>query len=380
MNKKSIAEIKKQFKLSNPNFVINRIGNAYVSHENIIRYENIRRFGMLSEIEEQIYVENAKKTLGGQIGKSLNVYDFPKEAYDRGGSQDILYNLLNSELSDKDLFHDYVTYIMANVDYKSDYYITVLHCTYSMKNKDNNDEDLPDDSSNIFNFLIVSFNVVSLSDIGLYYNEEDSVIEKKNNTDYIVISSPCDGFMFPTFSINCADINNVLYFTKTPKSPNKSIIEKVLGCDFTLSALEEKEKFEYVLGRTLGENIDYDTVNSIHNKIRDVIKANENEDETPVLSKRELSNILKTSGVKEDNITAFDAYYDEEVGEKTGLKAVNLVDTNKINISSPDVTVTVKANKSNNVEATIRNGKKCLIITLDENVEINGLDVNISKK
>lgn len=380
MNKKSIAEIKKQFKLSNPNFVINRIGNAYVSHENIIRYENIRRFGTLSEIEEQIYVENAKKTLGGQIGKALNVYDFPKEAYDKGGSQDILYNLLNSELSDKDLFHDYITYIMANIDYKSDYYITVLHCTYSMKNKDSNDEDLPDDSSNIFNFLIVSFNVVSLSDIGLYYNEEDSVIEKKNNTDYIVMNSPCDGFMFPTFSINCADINNVLYFTKTPKNPNKSIIEKVLGCDFTLSALEEKEKFEYVLGRTLGENIDYDTVNSIHNKIRDVIKANENEDETPVLSKRELSNILKASGVKENDISAFDAYYNEEVGEKTGLKAVNLVDTNKVNISSPDVTVTVKANKSNNVEATIRNGKKCLIITLDENVEINGLDVNISKK
>ena len=380
MNRKSIAEIKKQFKTNNPNFVINQIGNAYVSHDGLVKYEDIRRFGRIPEIEAQIYIENAKKTLGGQIGKALNVYDFPKEAYDENGCQSLLYGLLKSELLDKESFHKYIRFIMDSIDYKCDYYITILHCTYSVTNKDKNDESIPDSSESVFNFLLVSLNMIALSDIGLYYNESEAVIEKKNNTDYVVIGAPFDGFMFPTFNGNCADVNNVLYFTKTPKTPNKSIIEKVLGCNFTLSALEEKEKFEYVLGRTLGENIDYDTVNSIHNKIRDVIKVNENEDETPALSKRELSNILKASGIKEDSIKAFDAYYNEEVGEKTELKAVNLVDANKVNISSPDVTVTVKANKSNNVEATIRNGKKCLIITLDENVEINGLDVNISKK
>lgn len=379
MNKKSIAEIKKQFKNGNPNFVINKIGNAYVSHDNIIKFENIRYFGGLPEVEAQIYMENAKKTLGGQIGKALNVYDFPKEAYDKGNAQDLLYNLLKSELSDKELFYNYISFIMDNIDYKSDYYITILHCTYSIPDKDKNDEDLPDSSESIFNFLLISFNMISLSDIGLYYNEDASIIEKKTNTDYVVIGSPCDGFMFPTFSMNCADINNVLYFTKTPKNPNKSIIENVLSCKFTLSAIEEKEKFEYVLGRTLENNIDYDTINSIHNKIRNIIKVNENEEETPSLSKKELSNILKTSGIKENDIEAFNSYYDEELGEKTNLKAVNLVDANKVNISSPDVTVTVKANKSNNVEATVKNGKKCLIITLDENVEVNGIDVNITK-
>lgn len=379
MNKKSIAEIKKQFKNGNPNFVINKIGNAYVSHDNIIKFENIRYFGGLPEVEAQIYMENAKKTLGGQIGKALNVYDFPKEAYDKGNAQDLLYNLLKSELSDKELFHNYISFIMDNIDYKSDYYITILHCTYSITDKDKNDEDLPDSSESIFNFLLISFNMISLSDIGLYYNEDASIIEKKTNTDYVVIGNPCDGFMFPTFSMNCADINNVLYFTKTPKNPNKSIIENVLSCKFTLSAIEEKEKFEYILGRTLENNINYDTINSIHNKIRNIIKVNENEEETPSLSKKELSNILKTSGIKENDIEAFNSYYDEELGEKTNLKAVNLVDANKVNISSPDVTVTVKANKSNNVEATVKNGKKCLIITLDENVEVNGIDVNITK-
>ena len=379
MNKKSITEIKKQFRNGNPNFVINKIGNAYVSHDNIIKFENIRYFGGLPEVEAQIYMENAKKTLGGQIGKALNVYDFPKEAYDKGNAQDLLYNLLKSELSDKELFHNYISFIMDNIDYKSDYYITILHCTYSITDKDKNDEDLPDSSESIFNFLLISFNMISLSDIGLYYNEDASIIEKKTNTDYVVIGNPCDGFMFPTFSMNCADINNVLYFTKTPKNPNKSIIENVLSCKFTLSAIEEKEKFEYILGRTLENNIDYDTINSIHNKIRNIIKVNENEEETPSLSKKELSNILKTSGIKENDIEAFNSYYDEELGEKTNLKAVNLVDANKVNISSPDVTVTVKANKSNNVEATVKNGKKCLIITLDENVEVNGIDVNITK-
>ena len=63
MNRKSIAEIKKQFKTNNPNFVINQIGNAYVSHDGLVKYEDIRRFGRIPEIEAQIYIENAKKTI-----------------------------------------------------------------------------------------------------------------------------------------------------------------------------------------------------------------------------------------------------------------------------------------------------------------------------
>ena len=372
LNKKAISEIKKQFKQDNLRFSINKIANIYVDHNNEILFEKARRFGALPENEINIYLEIAKKTLSGQIGKAINTYDFPSEEYENDGTQEKLYNLWKSELDDEDMLHDYTRFLINNLDYKCDYFITIMHCTYSVKPED---DDTPDDT--VFNFLLFSFNFVVLSDIGLYYNEKEKTIEKKHNTDYMVVAAPVDGFMFPCFTGNQADINSVLVFTKKPKEPNKVIVENILGCTFTLSAEEERTLFETVVGETLGANIDYDMISNIHGKIRDVIKNNEHDDNTPTLSKKEIRNILSSSGVDEKDLVMFDSSYDQEIGNKTELRAVNLVDANKVNIKSPDIVVSVKAKKSDSVTTGIHSGKKCLIIELDESVQVDGIDVDI---
>ena len=371
MNKKAISEIRKQFKQDNQRFSIERMVNLYVDKNNDIRYERTRRFGSLPENEISIYLESAKKTLGGQIGKALNSYDFPAEEYSDDGTQEKLYLLLKSELADEDIVHDYTRYLVNNLKYNCDYYITIMYCTYSIKPED---EDAEDDT--IFNFLLFSFNFVTLSDIGLFYNEESREIEKKCNSDYIVVGAPIDGFMFPCFTGNCADVNSVLVFTKKPKEPNKTIVEDILGCKFTMSAEEERTIFETIVGETLGSDIDYDKVTSIHQKIRDVIASQEMEENTPLLNKREIRNILSSSGVKENDLVLFDSCYDSELGADTELRAVNLVDANKVNIKTPDVVVNVKAKKADSVTTGIHNGKKCLIISLDDSVQVDGIDVD----
>ena len=104
MNKKELSEIKKQFKTDNPKFVINRIANAYISVNGGIRdtkYFKIQNFALMPEIECDFYLQNCKKTLGGQLGKGLVEYAFPTEAYEKDGGQKKLYDLLKTRLEDE---------------------------------------------------------------------------------------------------------------------------------------------------------------------------------------------------------------------------------------------------------------------------------------
>lgn len=379
MNKKELSEIKKQFKTDNPKFVINRIANAYISVNGGIRdtkYFKIQNFALMPEIECDFYLQNCKKTLGGQLGKGLVEYAFPTEAYEKDGGQKKLYDLLKTKLEDEAEVESYITYLVQSLNYPTNFYITIAHCSYSIPTKDKNDEEQEDyDDGEMYEFLLISINMSSLTDIGLYYNEKEEVVEKKLNTDMQIVKAPCDGILFPVFNDRTTDVNNVLYFTKTPKAPNEDIIMTVLGCEFNLSSEEEQLKFAKILTETLEDDLNYELINNIHENIRDVIKVGELETEMPTLNKNEIKKILERSGVAEDKLEDFDSIYEQELGELE-LKPVNMIDSNKLGIKIPDITVNVKASASDKVSTQIVNGKKCLVVEIDDSLEVNGLAVN----
>ena len=379
MNKKELSEIKKQFKTDNPKFVINRIANAYISVNGGIRdtkYFKIQNFALMPEIECDFYLQNCKKTLGGQLGKGLVEYAFPTEAYEKDGGQKKLYDLLKTRLEDEAEVESYITYLVQSLNYPTNFYITIAHCSYSIPTKDKNDEEQEDyDDGEMYEFLLISINMSSLTDIGLYYNEKEEVVEKKLNTDMQIVKAPCDGILFPVFNDRTTDVNNVLYFTKTPKAPNEDIIMTVLGCEFNLSSEEEQLKFAKILTETLENDLNYELINNIHENIRDVIKVGELETEMPTLNKNEIKKILERSGVAEEKLEDFDSIYEQELGELE-LKPVNMIDSNKLGIKIPDITVNVKASASDKVSTQIVNGKKCLVVEIDDSLEVNGLAVN----
>ena len=379
MNKKELSEIKKQFKTDNPKFVINRIANAYISVNGGIRdtkYFKIQNFALMPEIECDFYLQNCKKTLGGQLGKGLVEYAFPTEAYEKDGGQKKLYDLLKTRLEDEAEVESYITYLVHSLNYPTNFYITIAHCSYSIPTKDKNDEEQEDyDDGEMYEFLLISINMSSLTDIGLYYNEKEEVVEKKLNTDMQIVKAPCDGILFPVFNDRTTDVNNVLYFTKTPKAPNEDIIMTVLGCEFNLSSEEEQLKFAKILTETLEDDLNYELINNIHENIRDVIKVGELETEMPTLNKNEIKKILERSGVAEEKLEDFDSIYEQELGELE-LKPVNMIDSNKLGIKIPDITVNVKASASDKVSTQIVNGKKCLVVEIDDSLEVNGLAVN----
>ena len=75
MNKKEIAEIKKQFAVKHA--VIDTISMTYVTDEKEILFAKKEYLNQMPEEEAGQYLDLLKKGLTGKIGKNLYTMDFP---------------------------------------------------------------------------------------------------------------------------------------------------------------------------------------------------------------------------------------------------------------------------------------------------------------
>ena len=109
MNKKEIAEIKKQF--TQEKCAITRICGCYVDGEKNKKTELKEAFLSLPEEEIFKYFNIFRKTLSGSIGRNLLNMEFPLKAEQPGGEQEFLLGLRDSALKDDALleaFYDKV--------------------------------------------------------------------------------------------------------------------------------------------------------------------------------------------------------------------------------------------------------------------------------
>ena len=77
--------------------------------------------------------------------------------------------------------------------------------------------------------------------------------------------------------------------------------------------------------------------------------------------------------MKEENLETFDEQFDAAAGENTSLLAANVANTKKFEIKTPDITIQVNPECADLVETRIIDGRKCLVIAVDDRVEINGI-------
>lgn len=398
MNKKEIAEIKKNFTDTSGYFTLNHVFTAYIDHEKNIRCKSNRLFSLIPEDEGSVLMESMKKVLSGSVGKALIEYSFPNDQYNEGGAQNDLYNTLRSRLKDESppendpsknqnsesettepfipAVEKLLIRIINNMEYESSYSVIIGHCSYSVMTKDKNDDEI-DSAADEFNFLVTAICPVNTGDDGLIFDDESNEIVKKTNTDLIISRVPTDGFLYPVFSDRSTDINRVMYFTKNTKKPNISIVNNVLGCEFTMSAHSEKETFQEVLSDVVGDDLDYTVITRINEKIKEVVEQTKNDTELTVLDSNRLENILSESGVSNEKLEALPAVFKAKVGEQ-GLTAVNLVE-NKTIVSTPEITVNISKEATDKVRTSVINGRRCLIIDLDDpSICINGLTTSLT--
>ena len=373
MNKKEVLEIRKQF--SPQNCAITRICGCYVDGDKEKKLEFKEAFLSLPEEEEYKYFDLFKRTLSGTVGKNLLNMSFPLEEEQKGGAQEFLVQLKDSRLTDDMLVSEFYDKVIENYDFGEHYLILLIHAAYDVPGKASDGMEMYDASDTVYDYILCSICPVSLSKAGLCYNAEHNSIEDRIR-DWIV-NDPVNGFLFPAFNDRASDVHGLLYYSKKPEELQEVFLTQVLGCSQVLSAGTQKESFQAMIADTLGEDCAYSVIRNIHENLNTLIEENKEEPEPLELGKPEVRRLFSLSGVPEENLENFDREFDETVGAKASLLASNIASTKKFNIKTPDIVINVNPDRTDLVDVRIVDGRKCLVIPVDDQVEVNGIEVRM---
>ena len=371
MNKKEVLEIRKQY--THEKCSITRICGCYVDGEKNIKTQLKEAFLSLPEEETFKYFNLFKQTLSGTLGKNLLNLEFPLDAENPGGPQEFLLKLRDSKLQDDALLEEFYQKIIENYYFPENYYIILIHVAYDIPGKSLDGSEMFDASEDVYEYLLCSLCPVKLSKPGLFYNAETNNIE--NRIRDWVVDPPVKGFLFPAFNDRNTDIHSMLYFSKMAEELQPEFIESMFGCFLPLTADSQKETFNYLISDTLGDDCDYEVVKNIHEHLTELVEETKDSPDPLVLTKPDVKRLFELSGVPEEKLETFDQTFEAAAGEKASLIATNIAGGKKFNIETPDVVIKVNPERTDLIETRIIDGKECLVITVNDHIEVNGVNV-----
>ena len=371
MNKKEVLEIRKQY--THEKCSITRICGCYVDGEKNIKTQLKEAFLSLPEEETFKYFNLFKQTLSGTLGKNLLNLEFPLDAENPGGPQEFLLKLRDSKSQDDALLEEFYQKIIENYYFPENYYIILIHVAYDIPGKSLDGSEMFDASEDVYEYLLCSLCPVKLSKPGLFYNAETNNIE--NRIRDWVVDPPVKGFLFPAFNDRNTDIHSMLYFSKMAEELQPEFIESMFGCFLPLTADSQKETFNYLISDTLGDDCDYEVVKNIHEHLTELVEETKDSPDPLVLTKPDVKRLFELSGVPEEKLETFDQTFEAAAGEKASLLATNIAGGKKFNIETPDVVIKVNPERTDLIETRIIDGKECLVITVNDHIEVNGVNV-----
>ena len=147
-----------------------------------------------------------------------------------------------------------------------------------------------------------------------------------------------------------------------------------------MTAKDQKETLNALIEETIGETCDYQLVRNIHEHLTDMLEKKADDPEPLLLDKQQVRRLLEESGADEEKMEAFDYNFDQAAGEKTALLVSNAASTRKFEVKTPVITVQVDPDCAELVETRIIDGRRCLVIGIDDNVLVNGIAVSATEK
>lgn len=372
MNKKEISEIKKRF--TKTKCSITRICGCYVDAEKEKRMTLKEAFLGLPEEEMFKYIDIFRKTLSGSIGKTLLNMEFPSEQEtSEDGTQRFLMKLVESKLQDEELLDQFYDKVIETYKYPENYFIILVHDAYDIPKITSDGIENFDASEYVYDYILCSICPVKLTKPGLCYNADTNHIQDRIR-DWLV-QPPELGFLFPAFNDRNTDIHSLLYYSKNSDELDLAITEELLGCQMPLPAKSQKETFNAIVEESLGLECDYEVVKAIHENLNQMVAENKENPEPLALDKTDMTKLLQKSGVEEEQIETFETRFDETVGEKEVLMADNISSPRKFEVQTPDVKVQVNPERTDLIETRIIDGVPCLVIEINDMVEVNGIQV-----
>ena len=359
MTRKELNEIKSQYTLEDCGIL--RLCGCYVDGERNKITQFNENFLNLPEEEKHKYFDIFKKTLSGTPGKNLVDMKFNVDAYADEGARTFLMNLRDSGLKDDRLLNEFYDRIINNYSYVGNYLILLINQVYDIPAVTTDNIEMDDASDEVYSYILCSICHVNLSKPGLGYDEEDNNFHDKKQNHMVDV--PDVGFLFPAFNKRSAD--------------EDGLIDCLLDCAVPLPAKQQKETFTSLVNEALGEEADLEIVKNIHENLEQIIEEKKQESPAPVmLDKTEMKDLLEKSGVKEEKLENFEEHFEMAAGEHGKLVASNVSSGKKFEVKTPDVVIKINSDKTDIVSTQIIDGRQCLVIQIDERLEVNGISVN----
>ena len=373
MTRKELNEIKSQYTLEDCGIL--RLCGCYVDGERNKITQFNENFLNLPEEEKHKYFDIFKKTLSGTPGKNLVDMKFNVDAYADEGARTFLMNLRDSGLKDDRLLNEFYDRIINNYSYVGNYLILLINQLYDIPAVTTDNIEMDDASDEVYSYILCSICHVNLSKPGLGYDEEDNNFHDKKQNHMVDV--PDVGFLFPAFNKRSADEDMTLFYTKDVSEFEDGLIDCLLDCAVPLPAKQQKETFTSLVNEALGEEADLEIVKNIHENLEQIIEEKKQESPAPVmLDKTEMKDLLEKSGVKEEKLENFEEHFEMAAGEHGKLVASNVSSGKKFEVKTPDVVIKINSDKTDIVSTQVIDGRQCLVIQIDERLEVNGISVN----
>lgn len=376
MNRKEIAEIKKQF--TPENCSITRICGCYVDGDKNKKTKLKEAFLSLPDEETFKYFNIFKKTLSGRLGKNLMNLDFPLEQEKEGGTQEFLMklrtSLRTSKLKGNELLDEFYDKVIENYDYPENYYIILIHAVYDIPGKASDGIEMDDASDEIYEHILCSICPVSLSKPGLSYDTEKNNI-KDRIRDWVV-GVPDVGFLFPAFNDRSTDIHSVLYYNKSVKNIHDDFVKNVLGTFIPMASEDEKECFLEFVNMEFDTYRNFDFAENLVEALEDLKELKKDNPDATTIFSEDARLIFENCGLPDSEMKEFEENWVDYFGEAP-LTLDNIHNSKTAKIITPDATICISPDRIKLVELQEVNGVPSLVIPINGQLEVNGIEISL---
>ena len=375
MNDKENGEIRRHTRRDRSNMTA--IYGCFVNNMKTVLSQFRLSTGTMSENEADKYFGFLKKSLSGAVGRNLIDVTFSTQQVMESEEHKLLMALRESRLADEELLQKFYEKIIEAVQTDDSFLILIGCDAYDVPFKNKNDDADSDRAEETYRYLLCGICPVKDSKPTLAYDAQDKAFHEGGIQQ--LLAAPSVGFLFPTFDDRTTNIYHAQLYTKDPGDNQEALVKALFNTEPVMAAKDQKRSFEALLTTSLEDECSMGVVQAVQTELTQLIAMHkESKVEEPLkIGKEQVKAVLAANGVSEEKMAKFSVDYDETFGFEAELHPRNVIDQKHFEVKTPEVTIHVAPESSHLVETRVIDGVKYILIAADENVEVNGVGINI---
>lgn len=376
MNQREISELRRRWRPEKS--AVSRIYGCFVNSAKKIVSDLDESLGAMPQEEAEEYLGLLKKALSGTPGKNLIDIVFSTQQVADSQEHRLLSSLRTSALKDREARAAFYQRVIDSLDMGDDSYLLLLACdAYDVPHRGRDGEIQADASDEVFTYIVCCVCPVRTGKAELGYFPGDNEFHCTAGQS---VCPPELGFLFPAFDGRTANIYNALFYARKPDQLHQEFIDAVFHTEPPMSAAEQRESFQEALSEALEESCSVEVARTVHERLAErITQHKESRDPEPLaVTARDIGGILRDCGVPRERVDTFRERCDERFGADAALRPANLIDDKKFELRTDQATVSVDPACSYLVETRVIDGRKYILVPVEEDVEINGLPVRFA--